>query len=350
MTPQYNIHHPVARRLRWLLWIVPTAMLALLMPSCKGGSTGSSSSDTIALQPAPQFSADSAMSYVQAQCDFGPRAPMTAAHELCGAWIQRQFSRFGAAVATQHIEVTGFDSTAYTGTNIMASINPEMTDRVLISAHYDSRLWADNDADAAHHHTPVMAANDGASGIAVMLEMARVMQQMPLAFGVDFVCFDLEDQGIPQWADSDDDSDKADPYNYWCMGSRKWAEQAYGHYHARYAVNLDMVGGRGAKFAMESYSMQIARPVVDMIWHLAHQIGYGDYFPLTEGGAVMDDHVPLYQYAHIAALDIVPHVEGQRSSFGSTWHTVNDTPANIDPAVMKAVGQVLLQVIYNDNK
>lgn len=347
---KYIIYNDVRQVLRSVALMASVAAVLLLMPACGGRSTGSSTSDTIPMQPAPEFCADSAMAFVQTQCDFGPRTPMTDAHEQCAAWIMQQFQRYGAAVATQHIEVVGYDSTAYTGTNIMASLNPESTDRILLSAHYDSRFWADNDADAAHHHTPVMAANDGASGIAVMLEMARVMQQMPLSFGVDFGCFDLEDQGTPQWAERDDDEQPADPYGYWCMGSRKWAEQAYGHYHARYAVNLDMVGGQGARFAMESYSVQIARPVVDMIWHVAAQIGYGEYFPLVEGGAVMDDHVPLYQYAHIAALDIVPHVEGQRSSFGSTWHTVNDTPANIDPAVMKAVGQVLLQVIYNDNK
>lgn len=321
-----------------------------LCASCTGKQTGTASgSDTIPMKPAPVFCADSAMAYVEAQCAFGPRTPMSVAHDECCQWIAGEFRRHGADVAFQQIEVAGYDSTIMRGTNIMASINPEHTDRVLITAHYDSRLWADNDADAAHHRTPVLAANDGASGVAVMLEIARAIGQMPLAFGVDFVCFDLEDQGVPQWAESDDE-EPADPYHNWCMGSRKWAEQAFnGGYRARYAVNLDMVGGRGAKFAMESYSLQFARPVVLMVWHIAHQLGYGEFFDLDEGGSVMDDHVSVYQYTHIPSLDIVPHVSGQRSSFGDTWHTMNDTPENIDPEVMKAVGQVMLQTLYNDN-
>lgn len=318
--------------------------------SCTGRQTTAvGGNDTIPMQPAPLFCADSAMQYVREQCAFGPRTPMSAAHDTCCQWIAAEFRRHGADVAFQHIEVVGYDSTVMRGTNIMASINPEQTDRVLITAHYDSRMWADNDDDAAHHRSPVMAANDGASGVAVMLEMARAIGSMPLDFGVDFVCFDLEDQGIPRWAEKDND-EPADPYGYWCMGSRQWAEQAFnGGYRARYAVNLDMVGGRGAKFAMETYSLQFARPVVQMIWHIAHQLGFGDYFDLDEGGAVMDDHVSIYQYTHIPSLDIVPHVSGSRSSFGETWHTLKDTPDNIDPAVMNAVGQVMLQTLYNDN-
>ena len=322
--------------------------LSAALGACTGKTSGTATSDTIALKPAPQFCTDSAMAFVEAQCRFGARTPMSTAHDSCCSWIAAEFRRLGAAVAFQNIVAEGYDSTIMHGTNIMASINPESIDRVLLSAHYDSRYWADNDPDAANHHLPVMAANDGASGVAVMLEMARAMTQMPISYGVDFVCFDLEDQGIPRWAETDEEP--ADPYSYWCLGSRKWAEQAYfGGYRARFAVNLDMVGGRNARFAMESYSLRFARPVVDMIWHVAHQIGYGDTFPLEEGGSVMDDHVSLYQYAHIPAIDIVPHVTGQRSSFGDTWHTVHDTPANIDASVMKAVGQVLLQVLYKDN-
>lgn len=323
-------------------------VVATAFGSCTGKTSGVSSSDTIALKLAPQFSADSAMAYVEAQCAFGARTPMSAAHDSCCSWIADEFRRLGATVAFQNFETVGYDSTRMHGINIVASINPESNDRVLISAHYDSRYWADNDPDAANHHTPVMAANDGASGVAVMLEMARAISLLPLSYGVDFVCFDLEDQGIPRWAETDEEP--ADPYSYWCLGSRQWAEAAYnGGYRARYAVNLDMVGGRKARFAMESYSLLFARPVVELVWQVAYQLGYGDIFIREEGGSVMDDHVSLYQYAHIPSLDIVPHVTGQRSGFGDTWHTISDTPDNIDPDVMKVVGQVVLQVMYNDN-
>lgn len=329
------------------LWV----FCLLLFSSCTGRSRLSSTdADTIALAPAPIFVADSAMHYLRQQCAFGSRVPGTPTHEACGDWIVQTFARLGTTVSQQRTQVQGYDGKTLPCRNIVASLNPDAIDRVLISAHWDSRAWADNDPDKAHHHTPVMAANDGASGVAVMIEMARAMQAAPLTFGVDFVCFDVEDQGIPQWAEPEDEEDEGQTSDYWCLGSRYWAREAYASgYAARYAINLDMVGGRDARFEMEGFSRQFAMPLVNMVWHLAGQMGYGDFFPLREGGYVTDDHVSVSQLAHIPAIDIIPHVNGARSSFGQTWHTTADTPENINPAALKAVGQTLLQLIYNDN-
>ena len=341
-----NLHHHI------LLLSVYCGIAAIpLCSSCAGRSPHSSTdADTIALAPAPTFSADSAMHYVRQQCAFGPRVPGTPSHEACGDWIAQTFTRLGTVVSEQRTQVQGYDGQRLPCRNIVASLNPDATDRVVISAHWDSRAWADNDPDKAHHHTPVMAANDGASGVAVMIEMARAMQTAPLSFGVDFVCFDVEDQGTPQWAEADEEEDEDETADYWCLGSRHWAREAYtSGYAARYAINLDMVGGRDARFEMEGFSRQFAMPLVNMVWHLAGQMGYGDFFPLREGGYVTDDHVPVSQLAHIPAIDIIPHVSGGRSSFGQTWHTTDDTPQNINPAALKAVGQTLLQLIYNDN-
>jgi len=323
----------------------------LLLSACTGQTKKTASPDTIALSPTPSFVADSAMSYVQAQCDFGARVPGSAAHEACGKWIADKFRSFGATVSEQRTELRGYDGQLMPCCNIAASSFPERPDRILITAHWDSRAWADNDPDAANHHTPVLAANDGASGVAVMLEMARVMQTATLPFGVDFVCFDLEDQGTPQWAEaSASNPELEDEGDYWCLGSRYWAEKALAiGYQARYAVNLDMVGGRGARFEMEGFSRHYASPLVNMVWHLAEQLGYGEFFPIKDGGYVTDDHLPVNQIAHIPAIDIIPHHNDGHSSFGPTWHTVSDTPENIDPAVLKAVGQTLLQLLYNDN-
>ncbi len=321
--------------------------MLLMMASC-GRSTkrGTEALDTIALAPTPVFVADSAMAYIVTQCAFGPRVPGSPAHEACGNWIASRFTALGTTVSEQRTQLAGYDGQLLPCRNIMASYQPQATDRVLITAHWDSRAWADNDRDSKNHHTPVPAANDGASGVAVMLEMARVLPQLPLDCGVDFVCFDLEDQGTPQWAEDDDVED-----NFWCLGSRYWANEAYATgYTARYAINLDMVGGKGARFEIEKFSQQFAAPLVNMVWHLAAQLGYGDYFPLREGGYVTDDHLSVSQLARIPAIDIVPHSNHGRSSFGPTWHTIADTPENIDPAVLKAVGQTLLQLIYNDNQ
>jgi hypothetical protein len=337
-------------KIRYTYYFAATLVL-LLMTACTGRTKQGTGADTIALSPAPEFMADSAMSYIEAQCAFGPRTPGSSAHEACGNWIVRRFQQLGAEVNEQRTELRGYDGQLLPCRNISARLNPEATDRVLLTAHWDSRAWADNDPDKANHKTPVMAANDGASGVAVMLEIARAMTTQQLDCGVDFVCFDLEDQGTPQWAEPDDSNPEIiDEGDYWCLGSRYWAEAAFASgYTARYAINLDMVGGRGARFQMEAFSLHYASPLVNMIWHLAEQIGYGDYFPLRKSGYVTDDHLPINQLARIPAVDIIPHHSDGRSSFGPTWHTVHDTPDAIDPSVLKAVGQTLLQLLYNDN-
>lgn len=340
------------RTLKYIISLIITSFVLQTIGSfvaCTGRTQSHTGCDTIALAATPVFSADSAMAYVKAQCAFGPRVPGSEAHTRCGDWIAAQFQRFGIAVAEQRTSVMGYDGTMLPCRNLEASINPDATDRILITAHWDSRAWADNDPDEAFHHTPIAAANDGASGIAVMLEMARVIQQQGLNYGVDFVCFDVEDQGTPEWAN--DEQEAADEVlGFWCLGSRYWAEQAYATgYHARYAINLDMVGGRDSRFFMEGFSRHYANTLVNMVWHLANQLGFSQYFPLRNGGTITDDHVPINQVAGIPAIDIIPHVNDELSSFGSTWHTINDTPENIDPKVMQAVGQTLLQLIYNDN-
>lgn len=316
----------------------------LLLISCGGQTKRSEAPDTIALQPAPTFVADSAMAYVEAQCAFGPRVPGSAAHQACGDWIVKQFQAQGAEVVELRTTLNGYDGKPMPCRNIQARLNPEAVDRILITAHWDSRAWADNDSNPQHHHTPVLAANDGASGVAVMLEMARVIAQKGLSYGIDFVCFDVEDQGTPQWAEETEES-------YWCLGSRYWAQEAFAAgYRARYGVNLDMVGGRGARFAMEGFSKQYGKPIVDMVWHLAVQLGYSNYFVLEDGGYVTDDHLPINRILHTPCIDIIPCFAGASSSFGPTWHTINDTPENIDPGALQAVGQTLLQLIYNDNE
>ncbi len=319
--------------------------------ACGGRSTQKGGiSDTIALAAVPNFDADSAMAYIETQCAFGPRTPNSEAHEKCADWIVSKFKTFGTTVEEQHTDIKGYDGTLYHCRNIIAHINPEASDRMVIGAHYDSRQWADNDPDPANHKKPVAAANDGASGVAVMLEMARSIQNQPFSLGVDFVCFDLEDQGTPQWAEQSENEEEEGPSDFWCLGSYYWSEQAAAiDYRPRVGFVLDMVGGRGTSFSIEGYSRQVAIPVVNMVWHLAEQLGYGQYFLQRDGGYLTDDHIPMNMIAHIPTIDIVPFCPDARSNFGDTWHTVNDIPENIDPAVLKAVGQTLLQLLYNDN-
>lgn len=236
-----------------------------------------------------------------------------------------------------------YDNSRLVAHNIIASYRPEARDRILLCAHWDSRPWADNDEDEANHHTPVMAANDGASGVAVMMEIARLLQQDSIEkFGIDFICFDAEDMGTPDWAETEREG------NTWCLGSELWTRWAIANsYNARYGILFDMVGGYGSTFAMEQVSVAYAKPVVESLWQLAKQLGYSSYFPHKEGGAITDDHINVNSVG-IPCIDIIPYFEDGPSSFGPTWHTVKDTPENIDPNVLKAVGQSVLQLIYND--
>lgn len=333
---------------------------ALFCVACGGKQNGASASDageqktvatdnaeaTVGVSICPDFVADSAMLYINEQCAFGPRVTGTEAHRLCGDYIVNKFKGFGCSVIEQTAELTEYDGTKLPGRNIIASINPDSPDRVLVCAHWDCRPWADNDPDESNHHTPILAANDAASGVAVMLEMARIMQDTPISYGVDFICFDAEDLGTPDW----DEANYPNSHDSWCLGSKYWASNPHkAGYSARYGILLDMVGGRGSQFAFEGVSLNYAGNVMFALWNVAERLGYGSFFPKKEGGMITDDHVPVNEIARIPCIDIIPYYEQGPSVFGPTWHTVSDTPENIDPAVLKAVGQTVTQMLYNDS-
>jgi len=290
----------------------------------------------------PVFSADSAYAFCQQQCDFGPRTMNSEAHEQCGQWIVNKFQSLGMEVIEQRTTLKGFDGTPLLSNNIIAQFRPQCSDRVMICAHWDSRPWADNDPDEANHTKPVMAANDGASGVGVMLELARLLSTADSTLrqdlGVDFICFDAEDWGSDDVADS------------WALGAQHWAAHPHrSGYKPRYGILLDMVGGQGATFYQEGYSRMKAPMVVDRVWQAAETVGYGSLFPKQDGNYITDDHGPVNDVAGIPCIDIIayyPHC--QQSTFGPTWHTIDDTMEHLDRNTLKAVGQTLVQVIYSE--
>lgn len=320
-------------------------LMVIAIFSCGNTKEKNSSANAQPTSVVPTFSADSAFAFCAAQCDFGYRTMNSAAHDRCGRWIAGKFSSYGLTLTEQKADLKGYDGTVYHATNIIASLRPEAENRILLCAHWDTRPWADNDPDEANHHTPVMGANDGASGVAVMLELARLLSTADsLAVGIDFICFDAEDSGIPQW------ETMADPGHTWALGSQYWAEHPHkAGYRATYGILLDMVGGQGAKFYQEGYSLHYAKQIVNKVWTAAAQVGFASLFPVRDGGYITDDHVAVNSVARIPTIDIVPHYpDCMQSSFGPTWHTVNDNMANIDKNTLRAVGQTVLQTIYND--
>ena len=243
--------------------------LSTLLFSC--GNLKKQTATEAAMQPVgPAFSADSAYAFCAEQCNFGPRTMNSKAHDDCEQWIISKFQQYGMSVIPQKTLLKGYDGTMLKSTNIIASYKPELASRILLCAHWDSRPWADNDPDEANWHKPVMAANDGASGVAVMLEVARQIdacsKQNPdtLALGVDFICFDAEDYGYPQWETVDD------PGDTFALGAQYWSANPHKDgYTARFGILLDMVGGQGAHFYQEYMSKQYAGSVVDKVWKAA---------------------------------------------------------------------------------
>ena len=343
-------------------------MTAILLCAC--ASRKQTTEDTSSLQPlGPAFNADSAYAFCEAQCAFGPRVMNSSAHDQCEQWIVSKFQSYGLSVTTQKTTLKGYDGTPLHATNIVASYRPELTERILLCAHWDSRPWADNDPDPANHRTPVLAANDGASGVAVMLEIARLLslqftddslQMITSAadtstvnrkpstvnnnLGVDFVCFDAEDWGVPQWSDATDTGDS------WALGAQYWAAHPHVEgYKARFGILLDMVGGEGAQFYQEGMSMQYASAVVTKVWRAAQIVGYGSLFPMQKGSNITDDHLPVNTVAHIPCIDIIPYYpDCAQSSFGPTWHTVSDDMSHISRNTLQAVGQTIIQVLFSE--
>lgn len=293
---------------------------------------------------APDFDADSAYQYVKAQVDFGPRVPNTQEHVACGNYLAAQLASFGAQVTNQYADLTAYDGTLLKARNIIGSYKPETKKRIALFAHWDTRPWADNDPNEKNHHTPILGANDGASGVGVLLEIARLIQQQAPELGIDLIFLDAEDYGSPQFYAGEHKEE------HWCLGAQYWARSPHvPNYNARFGILLDMVGGKNATFYREDYSEKYAKEINTKVFKKANALGYGRYFINERGSGATDDHLFINRIAKIPTIDIIPYQsEAELSSFGDTWHTINDNMDHIDRNTLKAVGQTVIEVIYNE--
>lgn len=320
------------------------SVLLAVCSSCTAKAPKGLKAPVVAVSTVPAFNADSAYAYVKVQTDFGPRVPNTGAHKACAQWLEGKLSGFGAETVVQNIQVTAFDGTVINGFNIIGRFRPKLKKRVIICSHWDSRPWADNDPDPANHNKPVDAANDGASGVAVILEIARQMQRKQPEIGVDCIFFDAEDWGPgDEWKGRHTDE-------MWGLGTQYWARRPHvDGYTARFAILLDMVGGKDAVFYREGYSQHFASAVVDKVWKAASSTGNDRVFNNSLSGYVTDDHLFINRIAGIPAIDIIPYYpDCAQSSFGPTWHTVSDNFSNISKSTLQAVGETVMHVIYNE--
>jgi Zn-dependent M28 family amino/carboxypeptidase len=291
----------------------------------------------------PTFSADSAYLFTKNQVDFGARVPNTKAHDDCAIYLATKLRSFGAQVIEQKADLTAFDGTVLKSVNIIGTFNPKATTRVLLLSHWDSRPWADNDPDPANFKKPVMAANDGASGVAVLLEMARLMGKNAPTIGVDLLFVDSEDYGKPSSAGGDPNEDS------WCLGTQYWAKNPHVQgYTARYGILLDMVGAPEATFCREQSSEYYAGSVVNAVWAQAKSLGFNQYFKDEKGGSITDDHIYVNKLAGIPTIDIIHYDPNSGSGFGTYWHTTHDTMDKVDKNTLNAVGTTLMHVVYNE--
>lgn len=289
----------------------------------------------------PDFNADSAYTFVKKQVDFGPRVPGSKAHANCAAFFQKKLKGYGLKVTLQQAPITTFDNNTFTLQNIFAAYRPELKNRILLCAHWDSRPFAEN--DLVNIGKPIDGANDGASGAGVLLEVARLLALHQPEIGIDIFLNDLEDYGQP---DMDMGPTKSDT---WCLGTQYWAKNKAADYQPKFGILLDMVGGQNPSFPKEGTSMNYAPEIVHKVWKTAASLGYGNVFINQEAHATTDDHLYLNSIAQIPTIDIV-HMEPSSERYPSYHHTHGDKLDIIEKSTLKMVGQTLMQVIYEEQE
>lgn len=316
--------------------------------SCKNRNTGDTlekEGKSVLSVSVPHFNADSAYMYVTDQVDFGPRVPGTEAHRDCGDYLIAALKRFGATVQVQEARLTAYNGDRLNARNIIGSYNPDNSRRILLFAHWDTRPYADHDLDPDKWRVPIDGADDGASGVGVLLEVCRQLGMSNPDIGIDVIFFDAEDYGTPRFITENS------PRESWCLGSQYWAANPHvADYRAEYGILLDMVGSRNATFFKETTSMESAPQIVEKVWSAARDLGYGKFFFSEKGGEVLDDHTFVIAGRNIPCIDIINYDPESTHRFGAYWHTHDDNLDNIDRNTLKAVGQTVLEVVYKERE
>lgn len=323
----------------------------LMLTACQGNATNSSAgaagnstaNSTSTNTQTISFVGDSAYAAVAAQLDFGPRVPGSEAHQQCAAWLRSELERYGAKVSEHRTSATAYDGTRLPVINLMGSYNPEARHRVLLMAHWDSRHVADQDPDPKRRNEPVMAANDGASGVGVLLEIARLAGKQQPRCGIDIFLTDAEDYGAPDsWSGRHSEDD-------WALGTQIWCrEQLAAGYTATYGILLDMVGSGEATFYREYYSDRYASDVVDLVWATASKLGYTDLFVNRHGAGITDDHTFVNRILGIPTIDIIDTRADGSGTFYPHWHTTDDTLDKISTETLQKVGNVLVKLLWGN--
>lgn len=339
------------RFLTFLLYSVP-----VLLISCKtepGNSDKGSTETPVKKVSVPAFSSDSAYRFIERQVTFGPRIPNTPAHRQAGDYFVDQFTRYGATVTVQQFTATTYDNQKLSLRNIIATYYPERTKRILLAAHWDTRPFSDKDETKPRGYFD--GANDGGSGVGVLLEIGRTLHHAtPPDVGVDIILFDGEDWGFDQataetlYGKNVDFPLPKNLHSWWCFGSQHWSKNKHKpNYSAYFGILLDMVGAHNSVFVKEGSSMEYAPGIVNKVWSAAARLGYGSIFINKTEGSITDDHVFVNEFAKIPMINIISY-DPELGFFGAFHHTRNDNMELISKEKLQAVGSTLLHVIYHE--
>ena len=280
----------------------------------------------------PRFDGDNAYQYLIEQCSFGPRNPGSDGHSACQDFIIERLKKFSDEVLLQEFSFQEKGKNkSYTGTNIIARFNRSSSFQSLIGAHWDTRPWADQDDNIANRSKPIIGANDGASGAAIMLELASIMAKTPPPIGVNLVFFDAEDSGDPGLNET------------YCQGSMYFAKHIPIPLPDE-GIILDMVGDKQLSLPIERNSFKYHEDLVRRLWDRARELGL-DTFKDYVAHAIYDDHVPLNEYAGISTINIIDFE--YPNSYTNFWHTLNDVPENCSAESLEQVGILITDYIYN---
>lgn len=289
----------------------------------------------------PNFNSDSAYFFVEQQVNFGPRVISSKAWDNCSKYLTNKLESYNAKVIVQQAPITTYDQKNHTLRNIIGSYSPEKNNRIALFAHWDSRHVADY--DTINTTQPILGANDGGSGVGVLLEIARNLDLKNPKIGVDIIFFDAEDYGQPENSKFPIMNDS------WCLGSQHWSKNPHKqNYFAKYGILLDMVGGKDAEFWQESISSYYASNIIKKVWDVAHNIGYSNFFIYKNSPQIMDDHYYVNTIAGIPTIDIIEYDPFSKTNFNKHWHTHADNMDNVDRKTLKAVGQTVMDVIYSE--
>ncbi|MDR1792478.1 MAG: M28 family peptidase [Bacteroidales bacterium] len=307
----------------------------------------SKKTETLVVQTAiqsPDFDVDTAYYFVEKQVSFGPRVPNSSSHRQCADFLINTLKNYADTVIVQNFEIRAYNGANLRSKNIIASFKPNMQKRILLAAHWDSRPYADHDPDPTNSRKPIDGANDGASGVGILLEIARQLSINEPVVGVDIILFDAEDYGAPE------EERRASDENTWCLGAQFWATHPHTpNYRAKYGILLDMVGAKNATFTKEGASMHFAPDIVGNVWAKAQALGFGNYFQNQETSALIDDHIPINTHRNIPTIDIIDRRTTTVSGFYEHWHTLQDNMETIDKQTLSAVGKVVLYMVKNEN-